>query len=337
MLDAYLDTLRQGADLSEEAANQCALSIFTGDCPHSELVEVLRLIHHKGESVSEIVGFARVMREKALRVALSKPAFDLCGTGGVGKPRFNVSTSAAFVLAAAGVPVAKHGNRGSKKANGSFDFLEALGVRFDFGAEKIPAVFDQTDLCFLFARNHHPAVRHAAAARQEVGSRTIFNLLGPLSNPAGVRHQVIGTPTAALAQKLAESLRKLGVEKALVIVGYDGLDELSAAGDSALFEVSADGVTQSVFTPESVGITRHEQEWPGADAAENAQLFTDIFSANDSAHPISETICLNAGASFYCFGKTETINDGFALAQEQIKSGAAWAKYVQYKDVASLQ
>lgn len=313
--------------LSESEAYNLLNTIFTGEVPQSDIETVLTVMADRGETVDEIVGFVRAMRESMVSVPINKDAVDLCGTGGTGKDRFNISTSVAFLLASDGVPVAKHGNRGSQKANGSFDFLEALGIPFnDISIEQIQACFNTYGLCFLFARNHHPAVRHVAAARKALGRRTIFNLIGPLCNPASVSSQIIGTPSKEIANRLAQVLQRVGTKRSLVIVGAGDIDELATEGKSILLDITESGVQESEFDPATLPFSASDDfgldsaENFGGMASDNAILFSQLMREGIVDHPISDQICLNAGAAYFCFGETDSIKAGFLRAQDCIRS-----------------
>jgi anthranilate phosphoribosyltransferase len=335
MLRKYVEKLKFGEHLSQEESYNCLSEIFLGNCELGQIKELLLLLSEKGETVEEIVGFAIAMREKMLAVPINKNAIDICGTGGTDKDRFNVSTSISFILAASGVPVAKHGNRGSKKPNGSFDFLEALDIKYDFSVKEIIDIFDSTELCFLFARNHHMAVKHVAMARKELGRRTIFNMIGPLCNPAKVPFQIIGTVSESLAEKLAKAVQILGVKRAFIIVGGNGLDELSIDEDSIIYDVTEKNIDKSIFSPKSISYFSGEIAIKGGEAKENADTFKKLFSKRDLNHPIMKMIILNAGAAMYCFGKVDSIKQGVELSIECVRDGRAWDKYLEYKALAS--
>ncbi|MCP4049366.1 MAG: anthranilate phosphoribosyltransferase [bacterium] len=333
-LKKYIDITATGENLSKEDSRGCLNTIFTGNCKSDEIIKLLLNLKDKGESVEEMAGFASAMREKMLKVPVSKKAIDLCGTGGTGKERFNVSTAASFILSAASVPVAKHGNYGSKKGNGSFDFLKSLDISFDLTVSELQSIFEETDLCFLFARNHHQAMKYVAEARKQINARTIFNILGPLCNPASVDYQVIGAVNEDIAQKIAHTIKLLGTSRSLVIAGADGLDELSTTGKSIIYEINSDSLERKEFDPLTLGLKAVPADIKGAGAKDNAGLFCELFSNNRTDHKISELVCLNAGAAFYCFGKVKDIQSGYKLAEEQIISGAAWNKYLLYKEAS---
>ena len=314
--------------LTEQESYDVLIEIFQGSADIEDIKQLLVILSQdKGETVDEIVGFARAMRDHMTQVHLKKPMLDLCGTGGSGQDRFNASTAAAFVLAAGGVPVAKHGNRGSKKPNGSFDFLEALGIPFEHTADQCAALFDQTNLCFLFARQFHPAMKYVAPARQAVGHRTLFNLLGPLCNPAGATHQILGTLSNEIANKLAQALMRLGTNRTLVIVGHNGLDELSLTGKSEYYEVKSNEIKPHLFIPES----NSADLLPVGNAIENAAQFLTVLQDKNALADLRQFIALNAAAGFYCMNRVEKINDGIKLANDLITSGEVYRFLETYK------
>jgi len=337
MIQDMIRQINAGKNLSEEQSYCCLETMFKGGVSDADIATLLLALAKKGETVGEIVGFARAMRHYMMPLALPMPAIDLCGTGGATQTRFNTSTAAAFVLASAGVPVAKHGNRGSKQSNGSFDFLEALGLPPVLSDDALQQTFLSTKLCFLFARRFHPAMAAVAAARKHVGQRTIFNMLGPLCNPASVLHQIVGTVSESVAEKMAQALCCLNTERALIIVGADGLDELTPLGRSTIFEVKQGEIQRYEFAPTGlVSPCDINAEVLCGAANQNARLFEKVFSAKDGGHPISTIVCLNAGAAFYCCGKTISIEDGFLLARSTVESGAAWDAFVKYKTQANV-
>lgn len=328
MIDSCLKILKEKRHLTSEESNACLQEIFTGQVNKEKIKELLTLLHANGESVSEIVGFATAMRHAMTPIMLSENAIDVCGTGGYAQERFNTSTAAAFVLASLGIPVAKHGNRGSRKSNGSFDFLEALGIQWDTA---IKARFDETKLAFLFARNHHPAMRHVAEARQELPFRTIFNLLGPLCNPASVKRQVIGTSTQENAEKIVDALQKLGTERAMVIVGPNGLDELSTEAPSLLYELVNGSVIRGVFKPKGLFRSLTPTDTIGT-AQQNALLCQRLFSEGITDHPISKAIALNASAGLYIAGKAYSIEKAYPLALSAIETKKAWEVLEKFRN-----
>ncbi len=325
MLDDIIKKCRSGSDLTASEAQTCLEMIFKQDIDTQTIIALLQTLSQKGESVSEIIGFAKAMRAHGVAINLGSPVMDVCGTGGSGKNRFNVSTAASFILASAGIPIAKHGNKGSTKPNGSFDFLETLGIPIHSDIETIQTQFKKTQLAFLFARFFHPAMSKVAPARKEIPGRTIFNILGPLCNPASITHQLIGTTQPAQAKKIAEALLELGIKKAAVICGYDGLDELSLSGPSRLFEVGPNGISETVFDPKTCCDHTKDPEVSGL-VEDNVTLFREIFKKGQLQHPVAELTCLNAGAAFYVFGATASIAEGKKLAENHLASKLAWQK-----------
>lgn len=332
MITPYIERIQSGQSLSVSEAEACLLHIFNHSIPDSDIVTLLQALSAKGEAVSELVGFSRAMRGSMLAVDLGPDVMDVCGTGGSGKDRFNVSTAAAFVLASLGVRVAKHGNRGSRQANGSFDFLEALDINFT-SIERSKACFDRFNLCFLFARQHHPAVAKVAAARKQLGGRSIFNLIGPLCNPASVDYQIIGATHPGTAEKLASAIAQLGIKRAYVIVGGNGSDELSISAPSRLIQVERLSVMEPYeFYPEPLLGRIPASSETGGLAADNAALFQDILRHRDSNHAISKWISLNAGLAMHCANRAETISEGFDRAQYAIQSGQVYDVMIGIRD-----
>jgi anthranilate phosphoribosyltransferase len=301
----YLDRLKKGS-LTVVESDACLDAILTGTVSQPDIEQLLMVLSDRGETVDEIVGFAQAMRRHMVRVPLSfSYCLDLCGTGGSGKDRFNVSTATAFIVSAMGYPVAKHGNYGSRRPNGSFNFLDALGVSYELSVDALVTQFSQTNLCFLLAKNFHPAMRFVMPARKAVNRRTIFNVLGPLCNPASVTHQVIGTSSVTNAQTLAHVVQRLGTTRTVVVVGGDGRDELSLIGPNTIFEVSGDDVKQWTWeSPISVTVTEF------GDATQNAALFLELIRTQNNDHPIMKYILANVGLALYCIGKVASIDDG---------------------------
>ncbi|MGV3719556.1 MAG: anthranilate phosphoribosyltransferase [Actinomycetota bacterium] len=281
----------------------------------------------KGETADEITGFAHGMREHAVRVSPHcERLVDTCGTGGGSVSTFNISTTAAFVVAGAGVSVAKHGNRAITSACGSADVLEALGVRIDLTPEQICRCVEEIGIGFLFAQAHHPAMRHVGPIRKELPFRTIFNCLGPLTNPAGARSQVVGVYEPRLVPLVGEALQKLGCDRALVAHGRDSLDELSTLGETFIAEVTPHGVACYDITPEDVDLTRATAAdlAPGATARENAEITRAILAGLPG--PRRDIVLLNAAAALFAAGWTESLLLGIPQAAEAIDSGAAQGK-----------
>lgn len=288
----------------------------------------------RGETGRELAATVRFLRDKALKVPVKQPCFDLCGTGGSGRTRYNVSTTVAFIAAAAGVPVAKHGNRGSHRPNGSFDLLEALGIPFELTVEQEAALQDETGVCFLFARTHHPAVGRVVPYRKAAGCRSIFNLAGPLANPAPIKHQVIGTVDEKTAHVVADALAELSPLGALVVWGEPGIDEISVTGKTHYLHVTPSGIAAGSFeTPTHPGLDY--ATLPGGDAAENKETFLALVEGKETG-PILDMICENAGASIDLWeGRSPSYGgEGSRKARALIENGAALRTFELHRSVA---
>jgi anthranilate phosphoribosyltransferase len=288
----------------------------------------------RGETATELAATVRFLRQRAVTVPLKTPCFDLCGTGGSGLARFNVSTTVAFIAAAAGIPVAKHGNRGSKSNNGSFDLLEALQIPFELGPEQEVKLQAQTGLCFLFARTHHPAVGKVVPYRKAAGRRTIFNLAGPLANPASIRKQIIGTIDEKTAHVLAEALVELQTEAALVVWGEPGIDEISVTGKTGLLHVTAGKITHLEFAePTHPGLDY--SVLPQGSAEQNKDTFLALLSGKHTG-PLLDMVAINAGAAIDLWeGRAPAYRGrGAAHAAELIRSGAALRTFEEHRHAA---
>ncbi|MBV9969580.1 MAG: anthranilate phosphoribosyltransferase, partial [Xanthobacteraceae bacterium] len=284
---------------------------------------LLVALRMKGETVDEVVGAARAMRARMTRVPFERSVVvDVCGTGGDGSGTVNVSTLASFIVAGAGVPVAKHGNRALSSRSGSADVLAALGVKIDISPETIGACIREAGLGFMFAPAHHPAMKHVGPTRVELGTRTIFNLLGPLSNPAGVRRQMVGVFSRHWVEPLAHVLRNLGSDRAYVVHGSDGLDEITTAGTTAVAALEDDAVRCFEIAPEDVGLPRVKPEMlRGGDAEANAEALRAVLEG--LAGPYRDVAVLNAAAALVVADKAKDLAHGVALAQHSIDSGEA--------------
>lgn len=312
-----------GRDLSADEAEALFGEIMDGRVSPIMIGALLAALRTKGESAREVAGAARVMRSRSTPLPTSRsPLVDTCGTGGDFSGTFNISTTAGFVVAAAGVPVAKHGNRAASSRCGSADVLEALGAEIDLGPEAVARSLDATSLGFLFAPRFHPAMRHAIGARREVGIRTLFNLLGPLTNPAGARHQVIGVPTPDTVPLVAEALRELGTAHALVVHGREGLDEISVSGPTVVAEVGDEGIEVGEIEPADLGLEVHPADrLTGGGADDNARILRAVLSG-DGTPAQSASVAANAGAAIYVGGVADSLADGVARANELLEEGA---------------
>ena len=319
------DALRKaaaGEPLSAGEAERSLEEIMEGTANPAVTAALLTALRVKGESVGEIVGFARTMRRFAEKVEAPEGVVDTCGTGGDAKGTINVSTAAAFVACGAGVVIAKHGNRAATSQAGSADVLEALGAEIGLGPKEVGRCIEEVGIGFMFARTHHPAMRHVAPVRAELPFRTVFNLLGPLTNPAGARRQLVGVFHGGYVRPVAEALRELGAQKALVVHGTDGLDEITVTGPTVVAEVSGGDVKEYEVSPERLGLTVYASDGLlGGDAYLNARVLRDVLSGEEGG-AARDVILANAGAAVYVSGEAETLEEGVHLAEESIASGA---------------
>lgn len=321
-MKAVLGRLAAGETLDEAAAHEAFAIIMSGDATPAQIGAFVMALRVRGETVEEITGAVRAMREKALMVAAPDGAIDLVGTGGDAAGTFNISTAAALVVAACGVPVAKHGNRALSSRCGAADVLAALGVNIDADIASVERAIREARIGFLMAPRHHSAMRHVAGPRTELGIRTIFNLLGPLSNPAGVRRQFSGAFARQWIEPMAHVLARLGSERAWVVHGSDGLDELTTTGPSFVAELD-DGVVHTFeITPEDVGLPRAQPEdLKGGDAETNAAAMRALLGGEHG--PFRDVVLLNAAGALVVAGTAFDLRDGIAMAAEAIDSGAA--------------
>jgi len=322
-LKPILARLAGGASLSEAEAEAAFHIIMSGEATPAQIGALLMAMRVRGETVAEITGAVRAMRARMAAIEAPDGAIDVCGTGGDNAGTLNVSTAVTFVLAGCGVPVAKHGNRALSSRTGGADVLAALGVNVDAPLDRLPAILAAAGCVFLFAPRHHPSMRHAAGPRVELGTRTIFNLLGPLANPAGVRRQMIGVFDPAWARPMAETLGRLGTENAWIVHGQ-GLDELTVAGDNAVVETHDGALRNFTLTPEDAGLPRAPIEAiSGGDAAFNAAALRALLEG--ARDPYRDTVTLNAAAALIVAGRVGGLRDGVALAEQTLDSGAALA------------
>jgi anthranilate phosphoribosyltransferase len=315
-----------GERLSTEEARGIMGRLMDGELSQMQAAALLAALRTRGETVEEIVGFAQAMRERAVPVPVhvDGPLLDTCGTGGTGVSTINVSTTATFVAAAGGVKIAKHGNRGVTKRSGSADVLESLGVRLEMSPERLAEAVATVGMAFIFARAHHPAMRFVAPIRADLGARTIFNNLGPLTNPAGATHQLMGVYDAALTAPLARVLHGLGLRRALVVHG-DGLDDLALSGPSQVSELDEDGSVRTYqVTPEDLGVPRAPlAAILGGDAEENAHVTREIL-AGRLRDARRDVVALSAGAALYLAGRATDLAGGVASALEVFGAGAGF-------------
>jgi anthranilate phosphoribosyltransferase len=323
MIQQALARLLDGHDLSREEAHGVMGSIMSGEATPAQIAGFLIALHAKGETADEIAGCAEAMREHALPVRPQRDDLvDTAGTGGDGASTINISTAAALVAAAAGAGVAKHGNRAVSSACGSADVLEALGFDLGLSAERVARSIDELGFGFLFAPTHHPAMRHAAPVRSELAARTVFNVLGPLTNPAGARAQVVGVYAPELVRTIAEVLAQLGATRAFVVHGAGGIDELSPAGPNFVCEVVNGEVRPRNVDPLEFGVPRCEPaELRGGSPDENAAAIRAVFAGEDGGR--RSAILLNAAGAIAAGGHADDLREGLEIAREAIDSGAA--------------
>jgi anthranilate synthase/phosphoribosyltransferase len=321
-------------DLSEEQAEKLVRDMGTGKLTEKEMEDALKRLAEKGESVSEIVGAARAMRKMAVTLPIkNEDSMDTCGTGGSGLPRMNISTAVAFVLAAAGIKIAKHGNRAASGRCGSFDLLEQLGVNINLSPEAIAESIKKLGIGFIFAPAFHPAMKLIAPVRKKLGTRTIFNLLGPLTNPAHPTHHLLGTTSVKIAKKMIEAMKNLGYKRAIVVCGEDGLDEVTITGKTHVFDLKNGDVKEFDFSPKEVGINpaKSFDEIAGGTAEQNAETFL-LLLQNKEPKQLQNLLALNCAFGLVVGGVSKNLVDGLTKARKIIADGAAYKKFMEYKD-----
>ena len=321
---ACLAVLVSGRDLTRAESEALFSRVMDGDVPPALIAGLLVALRAKGETEHEIAGAARVMRARATPVPTTRePLIDTCGTGGDFSGSFNISTAAALVVAAAGIAVAKHGNRAASSRCGSADVLEALGLPVDLEPEQVGRSIDELGIGFLFAPRYHPAMRHAAEARRQLGIRTVFNLLGPLTNPAGARRQLIGVPSVEAVARIAGVLRELGAEAALVVHGEEGLDEISVSGPTRIAIVRDGSVEERTIAPQDLGLSVFAPgEIAGGDPEENAGILREVTEGKGS-EARRAVVAANAGSAIWIAGGAPSIRAGVETARELLAAGAA--------------
>ena len=326
MIREAIETAVNGRSLTFEQAASVMEEIMGGEATPAQVASFLTALRMKGETVDEIAGLATVMQARATPVGVTSAVIDTCGTGGDGFSSFNISTTAAFVVAAAGLKVAKHGNRAMSSRCGSADVLEALGVRIELGAQAVAHCVETVGIGFMFAPNFHPAMKYAAVPRREIGIRTVFNILGPLVNPAKARFQVIGVPSKELGQKVASVLHRLGTEHSLVVHGTEGMDEISVSGKSLVWDINQHGVSspREIF-PENLGFMRASAtQVRGGTARQNARILRGILNREVGAR--RNIVVLNAAAALVAGNKASDLKEGVCIAEKALDSGQALDK-----------
>jgi len=329
-----LKKLIQHQNLTSQESTQLMRQLMQGKINPALAGAILTALTVKGETVDEIAAMAQVMRKFSIKVKIDRsdtPLLDTCGTGGSGLEGLNVSTASAFILAACGVRIAKHGNRKASSKCGSFDALEGLGARIDLGPNQVAKLIQLTGIGFMFAPLYHPAMCHVVPVRRALGIRTVFNFLGPLCNPAGAKYHVLGVSSVNLAPKLLKVLKKLKFQRALVVHGTDGLDEITLTAPTKVWELKQSGITRHyTIKPEQFGIKRVKFDAiKGGTVKYNTKVIIDVLSGRDKSAK-RDIIALNAAAGLYIAGKAKNIKQGLNIAQSAIDSGAAQAKLVEY-------
>jgi anthranilate phosphoribosyltransferase len=334
MLKSLLQKGIIGETFTENEAKEMMDLIMGGEASASQIASLLTLLRFRGETVDEMTGFAASMRNHVLKIEgdLGK-VVDTCGTGGDGASTFNISTAAAIVMSAMGVKVAKHGNRAFSSKSGSADVLEFLGIPVQSTPEQAAEALQKRGMCFLFAPMYHVAMKHAVNPRKEIGFRTIFNILGPLSNPAGSRHQLIGVFDKELAYRMAETLKRLGTDKALFVTGEDGIDECSITTHTNVIELNRGSIQEYTIEPEDVGLVKGDiSHIQVGSVAESGELIEAILrgTANNTAKNI---VAFNAGAGLYVGGQAKTIKEGVETAKSALNSGAVYDHFQQMRQM----
>ena len=330
MIKEAILKLAKKEDLTYDMAEEVMNEIMSGKATPVQMSAYLTALALKGETIDEITASAAGMRAHCIKLLHDMDVLEIVGTGGDGSNSFNISTTSSLVIAAAGVPVAKHGNRAASSKSGAADVLEALGVDITIPPERSAQLLKDINICFLFAQNYHVAMKYVAPIRKELGIRTVFNILGPLSNPAGANMELMGVFDGSLVEPLAQVMAKLGVTRGMVVYGRDRLDEISMCESTAVCEIK-DGWFQSYeLTPEQFGYERCDKsELTGGTPEENAEITRAILEGREKGAK-RQAVCLNAGASLYITGKTETIEEGVRLAEKLIDEGAALKKLDEF-------
>lgn len=329
MIKQAIKMVLERQNLSTPQAAIVMRDIMSGDATPAQIGSILTALRMKGETVDEITGFAQTMRENSRKIApKATPLIDTCGTGGDSSGTFNISTAAAFVVSAAGSAVAKHGNRSVSSKCGSADVLEALGMKIDISPQAVQRCIDEIGIGFMFAPRFHQAMKHAAAPRQQMGVRTVFNILGPLTNPANAQYQLLGVFDETLTRVMADVLRNLGSKRAMVVHGSDGLDEITISGKTKVSELKDGKVINYEIAPEQFGIARADlAAVKGGDSEVNAQIIRAVLHGEPGAK--SDIVAMNAGAAIYTCGGADTLGLGIKAAQEILRNGKAAGKLKQ--------
>ncbi len=321
MIKEMIKKIVDGNDMTKEESAGVMNEIMSGEATDAQKAAFLTALSIKKETVDEITGAAECMRKHSVKLDHNLDVTEIVGTGGDGSGSFNISTTSAFVVAASGAKVAKHGNRAASSRSGAADVLEELGVNIDLDENESLRLLEETGFCFLFARNFHPAMKNVANVRSQIGIRTIFNILGPLTNPASAKRQLLGVYDKSLLEPMAKVLMNLGVEKGMCVWGSNGMDEISISAPTYVYEFENGKTKNYTIKPEDFGYnTCDEEEIKGGDPAENARITRDIIYGKDKGAK-RDIVCLNAGAALYIAGKADSVSGGVALAQGLLESG----------------
>ena len=330
MIKEAIIKLSKKQDLAYAEAEAVMDEIMSGQATPVQMSAYLTALALKGETIDEITASAAGMRAHCIKLLHNLDVLEIVGTGGDGSNSFNISTTSSLVIAAGGVPVAKHGNRAASSKSGAADVLEALGVKITLTPERSAEILKKINICFLFAQNYHIAMKYVAPIRKELGIRTVFNILGPLSNPAGAKMELMGVYDQSLVEPLAQVMANLGVNRGMVVYGQDSLDEISMCAPTSVCEIRDGKFTSYEITPEQFGYERCEKgALTGGTPAENAEITKAILKGEEKG-PKRQAVCLNAGAALYIAGKAASIEEGVKLAESLIDSGAALKKLKEF-------
>lgn len=322
MIQDAIEAVVSGDDLTLENASEVMEQIMSGGVTPAQFGAFVTALQIKGESVNEIAGMAKVMHTKSIQVHINGPLVDTCGTGGDGSNSFNISTAAGIVAAGAGIKIAKHGNRAMSGSCGSADILESLGVKIDLGPEGVQKCLDKTGFGFMFAQVFHPSMKFAAGPRKEIGIRTIFNILGPLTNPAAAKSQILGVANKQIGSKIANSLNKLGRNHALVVHGLNGLDEISISDSSMIWELKNKTISEYLITPEDLGLKRaHHKHLKIKSTDESVSKFNEVIDGING--PARDVVLMNAAAALLVGARVSNLKEGVFVAAESIDNGSA--------------
>lgn len=335
MIKEAINKLSLQEDLSYDEAAQVMDEMMSGNATNAQIAAFLMALRIKGETIEEITACAQGMRDKAVHINPQKDVLDIVGTGGDGTGTFNISTTSAFVISAAGVPVAKHGNRSMSSKSGAADCLEALGVNITIPPEKSKEILNKADICFMFAQGYHSSMKYVGPVRKEIGVRNVFNILGPLTNPANADMQVMGVYSEDLLEPLAKVLSNLGVKRGMTIYGCDGMDEATVTAPTRICEIDNGNFKTYEITPESVGLKSYSMlELIGGDGKENAEITKQILKGQLKGAK-RDIVLLNSALGIYVGGKAKSIEEGIKLAAEIIDSGKAYAKMEEFAELSN--